>query len=244
MVPLIFGIVTLQSPNIILLILDPSRVYPILKPSLTVLVEANKDQTQRNNKIVFWPPGSETVFARDARSKQSIWIEMLILDPSRVYLLDPQGYTFKKKHPKVSILKPSLTVLVEDNKDQTQRNNKIVFWPPGSEMFFARDARSKQRIWIEMLILDPSRVYLKNINHPKVSIFKPSLTVLVEANKDQTQRNNKITFWPPGSETVFARDARSKQSIWIEMLILDPSRVYLIDPQGYTLKTTPKSFHS
>ena len=40
---------------------------------------------------------------------------------------------------------------------------------------------------------------------------------------------------------VFARDARSKQRIWIEMLILDPSRVYLIDP---TFKKTPKSFHS
>ena len=36
---------------------------------------------------------------------------------------------------------------------------------------------------------------------------------------------------------AFARDARSKQHIWIEMLILDPSRVYLIDPEGYTLKT-------
>ena len=72
-------------------------------------------------------------------------------------------YTFQQNHPKVSILKPSLTVLVEDNKDQTQRNNKIVFWPPGSEMAFARDARSKQRIWMEMLMLDPSRVYVKNI---------------------------------------------------------------------------------
>ena len=36
---------------------------------------------------------------------------------------------------------------------------------------------------------------------------------------------------------VFGRDARSKQHIWIEMLILDPSRVYLIDPEGYTFKT-------
>ena len=26
-------------------------------------------------------------------------------------------YTFKKNHPKVSILKPSLTILVDDNKD-------------------------------------------------------------------------------------------------------------------------------
>ena len=81
-----------------------------------------------------------------------------------------------------------------------------------------------------------SRVYLKK-NHPKVSILKPSLTVLVEDNKDQTQRNNKIVFWPPGSEMAFARDASSKQHIWIEMLILDPSRVYLIDPEGYTFKT-------
>ena len=103
-------------------------------------------------------------------------------------------------------------------------------------MAFARDARSKQRIWMEMLILDPSRVFVQNIDHPIVSILKPSLTVLVEANKDQTQRNNKIVFWPPGSEMAFARDARSKQHIWIEMLILDPSRVYLIDPQGYTSK--------
>ena len=167
---------------------------------------------------------------------------MLILDPSRVYLIDPQGYTFQKNHPKISILKPSLTVLVEDNKDQTQRNNKIVFWPPGSEMAFARDARSKQRIWMEMLIFDPSRVYVQNIDHPIVSILKPSLTVLVEANKDQTQTNNKIVFWPPGSEMVFGRDARSKQHIWIEMLILDPSRVYLIDPQGYTSKNITLKF--
>ena len=41
-------------------------------------------------------------FARDARSKQHIWIEMVILDPSRVYLIDPQGYTLEKR-PKVSI---------------------------------------------------------------------------------------------------------------------------------------------
>ena len=94
-----------------------------------------------------------------------------------------------------------------------------------------------------MLILDPSNVYLEK-NHPKVSVLTPSSTILVEDNKDKTQRNNKIVFWPPGSEMVFARDARSKQHIWIEMLILDPSRVYLIDPQGqgYTLKKHPKIF--
>ena len=28
-------------------------------------------------------------------------------------------------------------------------------------MVFARDARSKTRIWMDMLILDPSRVYIK-----------------------------------------------------------------------------------
>jgi len=33
-------------------------------------------------------------------------------------------------------------MLVENNKGQNQRNNKIVFWPAGSEMVFARDARS------------------------------------------------------------------------------------------------------
>ena len=109
-------------------------------------------------------------------------------------------------------------------------------------MAFARDARSKQRIWMEMLILDPSRVYVQNIDHPIVSILKPSLTVLVEANKDQTQTNNKMVFWPPGSEMVFGRDARSKQHIWIEMLILDPSRVYLIDPEGYTSKKITLKF--
>ena len=85
-------------------------------------------------------------------------------------------------------------------------------------------------------------MYTFQKNHPKICILKPSLTVLVEDNKDQTQTNNKIVFWPPGSEMVFGRDARSKQHIWIEMLILDPSRVYLIDPQGYTSKKITLKF--
>lgn len=50
----------------------------------------------------------------------------------------------------------------------------------------------KKRIWIDMLRLDPSRVYLST--KTKVSTLKPSLTVLVENNKGQNQRNNKIVF--------------------------------------------------
>ena len=123
------------------------------------------------------------LFARDTRSKTSFWMGILMLDPSKLDI---------KRKLKVSILKPSWTILGSDNRDQNQRKNGQSFEAPGSEMLFARDARSKTSLRMGILMLDPSRVDIKR--KLKISILKPSLTILGSDNRDQNQRKNGQSF--------------------------------------------------
>ena len=95
------------------------------------------------------------------------------------------------------------------------------FLPLGSEMVFPRDARSKKRIWIDISILVPVRVYL----YKKKVTQKFSLLSLGQQRPKLKKEYH--SFLPLGSEMVFPRDARSKKRIWIDISILDPARIYL-----------------
>ena len=103
----------------------------------------------------FLPLGSEMVFARGARSKNTYVEGIFDIRPRK-------GIPVKKKVAQtfslLSLHKPYWWWT--NKKDQNQRKKKIVFRPWGLKWFLPGVPVQKTRMWMEFLILDPARVYL------------------------------------------------------------------------------------
>ena len=87
-------------------------------------------------------------------------------------------------------------------------------------MVFPRDARSK--LYLDRHFDIRPR---KGILVQKKVTQKFSLLSLGQQRPKLKEEYH--SFLPLGSEMVFPRDARSKKSIWIDISILDPARIYL-----------------
>ena len=157
------------------------------------------------------------VFARDARSKKTYWDWHVVLRPLK-------GLPFKKT--KVSTLGPSLTVLVENNKGQNQRNNNIVFLASRVWNGCCQGCTFKETYLDGNVDIRPLKGIPSKNNHPTVSTLKPSLIVLVADKTNTPEKNDQFVG-------LFSR-------IQVQKRIKETNIYIQVRASGYTCK---KNWH-